>query len=169
VGGVAIAVLAKLGHRVIAGTGREELRDYLTKLGAADLVGRDVLGAESKRPLESARWSGAVDTVGGAVLAGVLRAMVQGGSVAACGNAGGMALNTTVFPFILRGVKLLGIDSVYCPLPRRQRAWERLVRDLPFELLDEMTHVIGLDDVPAMSQEIIKGQTRGRVVVDVNR
>lgn len=168
VGGVAVAVLANLGYKVFAVTGRAELHDYLRGLGAHEIIGREELGAPSKRPLESARWAGAVDTVGGDVLAGVLRTMAYGASVAACGNAGGMALNTTVLPFILRGVNLLGIDSVSVPFERRVVAWNRLARDLPLDALDNMTRLIWLEEVPTYCQEIIKGRVQGRVVVDVN-
>lgn len=166
VGSVAVAVLANRDYNVVAATGREETHDYLRSLGAKAIIGRDELSAQG-RPLESERWAGAVDTVGGDVLAGVIRAMAYGASIAACGNAGGMALNTTVFPFILRGVNLLGIESVMCPQPRRREAWRRLAAELPPSAYEEMTQVVPLADVPALSRQIVKGQVRGRVVVDV--
>jgi len=166
VGGVAVALLAQLGHTVVASTGRAEERDYLAALGAREVIGR--LPAEGK-PLESERWGGAVDTVGGATLAAVLRALAYRASVAACGNAGGMELATTVFPFILRGVNLLGVESVICPPERRRAAWARLVRDLPADKLDRMTQIVPLADVPAFSQKIVAGNVRGRVVVDVGQ
>jgi acrylyl-CoA reductase (NADPH) len=166
VGGVAVALLAELGHAVVASTGRAEERDYLTALGAREVIGR--LPAEG-RSLESERWGGAVDTVGGATLAAVLRALAYRASVVACGNAGGAELVTTVFPFILRGVNLLGVESVMCPPERRRAAWARLARDLPADKLDRMTQVAPLGDVPALSQQILAGNVRGRVVVDVNR
>ncbi|HNP73922.1 MAG TPA: oxidoreductase, partial [Kouleothrix sp.] len=119
------------------------------------------------RPLESERWGGVVDTVGGATLAAALRATAYGGSVAACGNAGGADLNTTVFPFILRGVNLLGIESVMFPAERRPAAWARLARDLPADLLERMIHDATLRDVPALAAAILDGQVRGRVVVNV--
>ncbi|HET6522720.1 MAG TPA: MDR family oxidoreductase [Geminicoccaceae bacterium] len=167
VGGVALAVLAKLGHRVVAVSGRPELESYLRSLGATGVIGREALTG-SERPLESARFAGAVDSVGGDVLAGLLKGMRQGAAVAACGNAGGVALNTTVLPFILRGVRLIGIDSVYCPRPRRLEAWGRLARDLPVEALDAATAMAPLADVPRLAGEILAGRLRGRTVIDVN-
>lgn len=170
VGSVAVALLAKLGYTVAAATGRTELHDYLVgTLGAKEIVGREEISGESKRPLEKERWGGAVDTVGGKVLAGLLPAMAYHSSVAVCGNAGGIELNTTVFPFILRGVNMLGIDSVMCPLEVRTDAWNRLVRDLPPQALGGMQQVVALEDIPALSQDILKGQVRGRVVVDLSK
>jgi acrylyl-CoA reductase (NADPH) len=166
VGGVAVALLAEQGHTVVASTGRIEERDYLVELGAYEVIGR--LPAEGK-PLESERWGGAVDTVGGATLAAVLRALAYRASVVACGNAGGVELATTVFPFILRGVNLLGVESVMCPPERRRAAWARLARDLPAAKLDRMAQIVPLSDVPALSQEIVVGRVRGRVVVDVGQ
>jgi acrylyl-CoA reductase (NADPH) len=166
VGGVAVALLAEQGHTVVASTGRTEERDYLVELGAHEVIGR--LPAEGK-PLESERWGGAVDTVGGATLAAVLRALAYRASVVACGNAGGAELATTVFPFILRGVNLLGVESVMCPPERRRAAWARLARDLPAAKLDRMAQIVPLSDVPALSQEIVVGRVRGRVVVDVGQ
>jgi acrylyl-CoA reductase (NADPH) len=170
VGSVAVALLANLGYNVAAATGRTELHDYLVgTLGAKEIVGREEVSGESKRPLEKERWGGAVDTVGGKVLAGLLPAMAYHSSVAVCGNAGGIELNTTVFPFILRGVNMLGIDSVMCPLEVRTEAWNRLVRDLPPQALAGMHQVVALEDIPALSQDILKGQVRGRVVVDLSK
>lgn len=168
VGSVAVALLAHLGYQVVASTGRQENHEYLRHLGAANIIDRSALSAESKKPMESEQWDGAVDSVGGATLAGIIRSMAYGGSVAMCGLAGGHELNTTVFPFILRGVNLLGIDSVMCPLERRRTVWERVVRDFPLEKFDEMMQVVSLEDVPAHCDSIVKGQVRGRVVVDVN-
>ena len=168
VGSVAVAILAKLGYNVVASTGRTEAYDYLHRLGASQIIDRSVLARPSGKPLEAARWAGAVDTVGGDTLASLLPAMAAGASVAACGNAGGYVLNTTVFPFILRGVNLLGIDSVICPQERRLTAWARLARDLPLDHLDHMTHLASLSDVPRLSEEILKGQIQGRVVIDLN-
>jgi acrylyl-CoA reductase (NADPH) len=167
VGSVAVALLARAGHHVAASTGRAALHGYLTGLGATEIVDRATLAAK-KRPLESEHWAGAVDTVGGDVLAGILPAVRFGGSVAACGVAGGPAVSTTVFPFILRGVNLLGINSVFVPQERRRAAWDRLARDLPADALDQMIQVVPLSDVPACGQEILKGNVRGRIVVDVN-
>lgn len=166
VGSVAVALLANLGYKVVAATGRAETHEYLRSLGAHDLLDRTVLSAPGK-PLESERWGAAVDTVGGDTLAGVLRSMAQGGSVAACGNAGGIALNTTVIPFILRGVNLLGVESVQCPQPRRRAAWSRLASDLPRAAFDPITQVVALEDIPDLGRQILKGQVRGRVVVDL--
>jgi len=167
VGSVAVALLAHLGYTVAASTGRAELRDYLTGLGATEIVGRDELAAPSNRPLESERWAGGVDTVGSSTLATLLRTTAYGGSVAACGLAGGSDLPATVIPFLLRAVNLLGIDSVLCPPERRRAAWERLARDLPTATLGRITQVAPLADVPRLAGEILKGQVRGRVVVDV--
>jgi len=151
----------------VASTGRTETHDYLRTLGASEIVERAELAGPGK-PLESERWGGAVDTVGGDTLAGVLRSLAAGTSVAACGNAGGFTFSTTVFPFILRGVNLLGIESVNYPFEPRRQAWERLARELPRHLLDAMIEVVPLEQAITTAQTIIAGQVRGRVVVDVN-
>lgn len=169
VGSVAVALLARLGYQVVASTGRPELHDYLRGLGASDFIDRQELATPSGRPLESERWGGAVDTVGGDTLASVLKAMSYRSSVAACGLAGGSHLNSTVFPFILRGVNLLGIDSVYCPAERRREAWRRLGAELPDDVLAEITTVRGLSEIRELAEAITNGQVRGRVVIDVNR
>lgn len=166
VGSVATAILAKLGYQVAASTGRESLHEYLKDLGAASIVPREELSGEG-RPLAGERWAGGIDTVGSQVLANVLAATKYGGTVAACGLAGGFDLPTTVMPFILRGVKLYGIESVYCPQPKRGQAWARLAKDLPLDKLDAMTDVRPLAEVPAITGEILKGQVRGRTVIDV--
>ncbi len=166
VGGIAIALLAKLGYEVWGLTGRESLADYLAGLGAAGIVPRAEL-AEAGRPLAAERWAGGIDAVGGQVLVNLLAATRYGGAVAACGLAGGFDLPGTVMPFILRGVDLLGIESVYCPQPRRGEAWARLARDLPLDKLDAMTHVHGLAEVPALAADILKGQVQGRAVIDL--
>lgn len=168
VGSVAIAILAKLGYTVAASTGRAALHDYLKGLGAATIVERAALAEPAKRPLDAERWAGAIDAVGGTTLATVLTQMKYGASVAACGLAGGNALPTTVIPFLLRGVNLLGIDSVMCPPAPRQDAWARLVRDLPMDKLDAMTETVPLARLPALADDILAGAVRGRVVVDVN-
>lgn len=167
VGSVATAILAKLGYSVTAVTGRPDQGEYLRSLGAKDVIGRAEFANGPAKPMDSARWAGAVDTVGGKVLATVLTQMAYGASVAACGNAGGAELGTTVLPFILRGVNLLGIDSVMCPGPQRKEAWARLARDLPLDKLDAMTTTAKLADVPALAEKILKGQVRGRTVIDV--
>tara|TARA_R110002167_G_scaffold238334_7_gene443489 strand:- start:327 stop:1322 length:996 start_codon:yes stop_codon:yes gene_type:complete len=167
VGSVAVALLAKLGYRVAASTGRESEHDYLKSLGAQSIVPRSEL-SEPGRPLGGERWAGGIDTVGSHVLANTLAQINYGGTVAACGLAGGFDLPTTVMPFILRGVKLYGIDSVMCPRPKREQAWQRLARDLPTDKLDAMTTLRPLGDVPAITADILKGQVRGRTVIDVN-
>ncbi|WP_337870043.1 MDR family oxidoreductase [Meiothermus sp.] len=167
VGSLAVALLAQRGYRVVASTGRVQEEAYLKSLGAHEILDRAVLGAPGK-PLESERFGGAVDTVGGAVLAGALPRMAYGGSVAACGNAGGVKLETTVFPFILRGVNLLGIDSVMCPKEKRLLAWQRLARELPKPLLEATLQTVSLEEVPALAQAILQGQVRGRVVVKLD-
>jgi acrylyl-CoA reductase (NADPH) len=165
VGSIAIALLDGLGHSVAASTGRAELHDYLRGLGARSIVERAELEQPSK-PLESARWAGAVDTVGAQTLASVLARISYGGAVAACGRAGGSDLPATVAPFILRGVSLLGIDSVMCPAPLRETAWSRLERDLSASLLDSITTVEPLSRVPELAGEILAGRIRGRVVIE---
>jgi acrylyl-CoA reductase (NADPH) len=168
VGSVAIAILAKLGYRAVASSGRAELSDYLKSLGASEIIGREVLGTASKRPLETERWAAGIDNVGGETLSGMLRTMAVGGSAASCGLAGGASLNTTVFPFILRGVNLLGIDSLRVSNAGRREIWSRVVRDLPLELLDSMTEIAPLSNIFEMGERILAGKTRGRVVIDVN-
>ncbi len=167
VGSVATAVLAKLGHHVTASTGRAASHDYLRSLGATTLIDRAELAEPSARPLESTRFAGCVDTVGGTTLARVLGQLNYGASLAAVGNAGGNAIKTTVIPFLLRGVNLLGIDSVYCPAERRRNAWQRLARDLPLPLLESMIQEAKLEDVPQLADDILSGQIRGRLVIDL--
>jgi acrylyl-CoA reductase (NADPH) len=169
VGSVAVAILAKLGFTVAASTGRTDQADYLRSLGAATIVPRAELAVEKPKPLASERWNHAIDTVGGLVLANVLTGLKYGTAVAACGNAGGVDLNTTVLPFILRGVDLIGVDSVMRSFADRKAAWDRLVRDLPMDKLDAMTTTAGLRDLPGLAGRILKGQVRGRVVIDVAR
>jgi acrylyl-CoA reductase (NADPH) len=169
VGSVAVAILAKLGYKVVASTGRAELHDYLRQLGASEIIDRSVLSAPSKRPLESERWGGAIDSVGGDTLAGLLRSMATHASIASCGLAGGNAFSATVFPFILRGVNILGIDSVRVPNARRREIWARVSRDLDLKLLDSMIQIEPLSRIRELGEQILKGQIRGRVVIDVNR
>ena len=168
VGSVAVAVLAARGYEVHASTGRPEEADYLVGLGASEIVDRTELSETDGRPLARARWAGAVDAVGSHTLANVLSQIRPEGCVAACGNAQGTDLTTTVFPFILRGVTLRGVHSVHVPRPRRLEAWRRLDQDLDRGLLASMTRTVGLDDVPAVAAEILAGRVRGRVVVDVH-
>jgi len=167
VGSVAVSLLSRLGHRVVASTGRPELRSYLTELGAAELIDRATLAAKPPRPLDSERWAGAVDAVGGTTLATILTQLNYRASVAACGLAGGSDLPATVIPFLLRGVSLLGIDSVMCPREERIEAWQRLVRDLPLDRLERMTQSLPLSDLPELAPQILKGGVRGRIVIDV--
>ncbi|MBK0398704.1 oxidoreductase [Limibaculum sp. M0105] len=167
VGSVATAILAKLGYEVAGVTGRPETADYLHSLGAKTIVPREDLAEPSGRPLESETWAGCVDAVGGKMLAKVLTQMKYGTSVAAVGLAGGAGLPTTVIPFLLRGVNLLGIDSVMRPQADRVAAWKRIASDLPMDLLDSMIQPATLAELPALGPAILKGQVKGRVVVDV--
>jgi acrylyl-CoA reductase (NADPH) len=166
VGSVAVAVLAKLGFAVTASTGRPQEADYLKRLGATEIIERKELTGPV-RPLAKERWAGGVDAVGSSTLANVLSMMRSRGAVAACGLAGGMDLPTTVAPFILRGVSLLGIDSVYRPRADREQAWKRLDADLDPAKLVDMTTEIGLADVIEAGREIIEGRVRGRIVVKI--
>ena len=168
VGSVATAILANLGYEVAGVTGRPETEAYLRELGATQIVAREDLNETVKRPLESETWAGCVDAVGGEMLARVLGQMKYGASVAAVGLAGGAGLPATVIPFLLRGVNLLGIDSVMQPYDNRLRAWERLAADLPMEKLEAMVNPAVLSDLPQLGADILKGQVKGRVVVDVN-
>jgi acrylyl-CoA reductase (NADPH) len=169
VGSIAVALLARLGYRVAASTGRPEERPFLEALGASRVVDRALFSTDSGRPLEKESFGGAVDTVGGVTLATVLKQIAWGGAVAACGLAGGADLPGTVLPFILRNVSLLGIDSVHCPRENRLRAWKRLADLLPAALVDGLLTEIGLGDVPEYSERILAGRVRGRVVIDVTR
>lgn len=168
VGSVATAILANLGYEVAAVTGRPETADYLRGLGATQIVAREEINETVKRPLESETWAGCVDAVGGAMLARVLGQMKYGASVSAVGLAGGANLPATVVPFLLRGVNLLGIDSVMQPYDNRLRAWERIATDLPMDKLEAMIQPATLQDLPQLGADILKGQVKGRVVVDVN-
>ena len=165
VGSLAVALLARLGHTVAAVTGRSENTEYLRQLGASTIAERASLAGAPAKPLLGERWAGCVDAVGGDMLAHVLAQMRYGSSVAACGLAGGPALNTTVLPFLLRGVNLLGIDSVMCPRETRIAAWERLTDLLSADQLDSMTTEIALGDLPRYADRILEGQVRGRAVV----
>jgi acrylyl-CoA reductase (NADPH) len=167
VGSMAIAILAQHGRMVVASTGRTQLHDYLIELGASEIIGREELAAPSKRPMENQRWGGAVDSVGGSTLAGLIRTMKYGCAIAACGLTGGNELETTVFPFILRAVSLLGVDSNYAPIELRREAWERLARDLPKETLRRIMQTAPLEEVPRLAEQIVAGQVRGRVVVGI--
>ena len=166
VGSVAVALLAGLGYRVAAATGRGEEGDYLTGLGASEIIGRDELSGPPKM-LDKERFAAGVDTVGSNILANVIAMTKGGGAVAACGNAAGMDLNTSVAPFILRGVSLLGINSVTLPRAQREKAWARLVHDLDRRKLAAMTTTIRLEDVKDAAERIVEGKVRGRLVVEI--
>jgi acrylyl-CoA reductase (NADPH) len=166
VGSVATAILSKLGYRVVASTGRMAEADYLKDLGAAEVIDRAELSGPAK-PLAKERWAGGIDSVGSTTLANVLSMTKYGGAVAACGLAAGMDLPTSVAPFILRGVCLLGIDSVMCPIERRKIAWSRLASDLDRGKLTEITQEIDLEEVVGAGAKILAGQVRGRIVVKI--
>lgn len=166
VGTVSIVLLAKLGYKVAASTGRPEESEFLKKLGASTIIDRNEFNVPVK-PLAKMRWAGAIDSVGSTTLANVISQINNDGAVAACGLAQGMDLPTSVAPFILRGVKLIGINSVTTPLPRRQQAWNRIARDLDLKALAALTTHVKLEDVPRVAADIVAGQVRGRVVVDI--
>ena len=166
VGSVAVALLGRLGYRVICSTGRSEERDYLIGLGANDIIDRKEFSAKA-RPLGKELWAGAIDVAGGNTLANVLSQICYGGAVAACGLADSMELPTSVAPFILRSITLYGIDSVMAPLEKRRNAWDRLQRDLDLELLETMSHEIGFDELPAAAEAILAGRIRGRTIVKI--
>lgn len=168
VGGLAIDMLARLGYHVVALTGKEAETDYLKMLGAAEIKLRASIDFDKVRPLEAAQWAGAVDNVGGQILHWVLATMKQAGTVASIGNAASFNINTTVFPFILRGVSLLGVDSGYMGFPTRQRVWDRLATDLKPRHLAEVTRTIAFDELPAAFDAFIAGQVKGRTVVRIH-
>jgi acrylyl-CoA reductase (NADPH) len=166
VGSVAIALLAKLGHRVVASTGKASEHEYLTRLGAAEVIDRTTLSAPGK-PLQKERWAGVVDTLGSHTLANACAQTRYGGVVAACGLAQGMDFPSSVAPFILRGVTLAGVDSVMAPTPLREQAWQRLARDLDVALLESMTEEIPLSAAIARADDLMNGTVRGRIVVRI--
>lgn len=166
VGGVAVALLAELGYRVAAVTGRRDTDEYLYQLGAKEIVDRDEM-EKSANPLESQRWAGAIDTVGGKVLARLLAEMNYGGTVAATGLTGGSELNTTVMPFILRAIKMVGVEVTTCPIPLRKTAWTRLATELPGDILEQIYKIISLNEVPQVAEKLLAGEINGRVVVDL--
>ena len=169
VGSVAVAILGKLGYRVVAATGRPQEGDYLKSLGAAAIMDRKELTEAPDRPLLSERFAGVVDTVSGAVFAKALAQVKYGGAAAVCGLAAGPAFPGSILPFILRGITVYGIDSVMLPKAPREEAWRRLGTDLPLDKLDSTVGEAGLSDLMALSSKILKGEIRGRVVVDVNK
>jgi acrylyl-CoA reductase (NADPH) len=168
VGSVAVSLLASLGYAVTASTGRLSTHPYLRELGASVIIERQELAQKPTRPLDTERWAGAIDSVGGTTLATVLTQLRYHAAVAAVGLTGGSEFPGQVIPFLLRGVNLLGIDSVMCPLERRQIAWSRLARELPLARLDAMTETVPLTALPALAERILKGEVRGRVVVDLS-
>jgi len=168
VGSAAVAMLARLGHEVAAVTGRPETEPYLRGLGATRIVPREEINETVKRPLESETWAGCIDAVGGAMLARVLGQLQHGASAAAVGLAGGATLPASVIPFLLRGVNLLGIDSVTQPFSHRLAAWARIATDMPLDKLEAMITTATLDDLPRLGREILAGQIKGRTVIDLN-
>ena len=165
VGSMAVSMLAKTGYTVAASTGKQSEHAYLKELGASNILSREEVAAESNRPLEKELWAGSIDSVGGSTLAYLIRTTKYGGSIAACGLTGGSTVNATVFPFILRGVNLLGIDSVYCPMELRRELWQQMAGDLkPFSLAS-MSREVTLDELPQVTASLLKGGVRGRTVV----
>lgn len=165
VGSAAVSMLSKLGYEVVASTGKDSEHDYLRSIGANEIISREALQPEKIRPLDSQRWAGAVDPVGGKTLAYILSTTKYGGAVAVSGLTGGPNVPTTVFPFILRGVKLIGVDSVYCPMSIRQKLWQRLATDLKPEKLDQITREITLEELPQALKDILQGKLTGRTIV----
>lgn len=168
VGSIACALLSASGYEVEAVTGRESSSDFLRSLGVKTIIPRSDVDTPNGKPLNKERWAGCIDSVGGAMLANILTQMQYGSSVAAIGLAGGAALDTTVIPFLLRGVNLLGIDSVMCPPQRRTQAWQRVAKDLPLDKLESMIEEVPLADVPGLAKAILGGQIQGRTVVKVS-
>ena len=168
VGSFSVLLLAALGYTITASTGRPELEPYLKDLGAQNIIPRQELAEPSNKPLESARWAACIDSVGGTTLARVLSQMEYGTSVAAVGLAGGNKLDTTVIPFLLRGINLLGIDSVFYPTERRAAAWTRLATELPLEKIDAICSEAGLQELPRLGKEILEGKVQGRVIINPN-
>jgi len=169
VGSIAISILSYLGYAVTASTGRAETHDYLTDLGAAEIIGRDELAEPPKGPLGKERWAGIIDSVGGPTLHSALATLSTHSSCATVGLASGFKLETTVMPFLLRGINLLGIDSSTCPRERRLVAWGRLASELPLDKLASLTHTAGLAELPDLAGKILQGQVKGRIVIDTRK
>ncbi|RSL31731.1 acryloyl-CoA reductase [Salibacterium salarium] len=168
VGSMAVAMLAQLGYDVAASTGKESEHEYLKQLGATEIISREELQPEKLRPVNEQRWAGAVDPVGGETLAHVLSCLAYDGAVAVSGLTGGTKVPATVFPFILRGITLTGIDSVYCPMPRRKEVWDRLASDLKVDnLLETIADTVTLEELPKTLDQILEGQVRGRKIVEM--
>jgi putative YhdH/YhfP family quinone oxidoreductase len=169
VGSIGINILSALGYTVAASTGKSSEHDYLKELGASEILSREETSAESNRPLEKERWAGSLDSVGGSTLAYLIRTTKYGGSIAAFGNTGGPNLNTTVFPFILRAINLLGIESVNCPMELRSNLWRRLASNYkPGHLLDRIGNEVPLEELPQALATILKGGTRGRTIIKIS-
>ncbi|HUX90799.1 MAG TPA: oxidoreductase [Gallionellaceae bacterium] len=167
VGSLAICMLKNLGYHVVAITGKDSEHDYLKALGAAEVLPRSVIDLNSTRPLEKSLWAAALDSVGGATLAWLTRTMQQNGVIASFGNAGGVELNTTVLPFILRGVRLIGIDSAATAMPVRQKIWHRLANDLRPQQLDLLAHTVSFEQLPQVFPKMLSGESRGRTVIKI--
>jgi putative YhdH/YhfP family quinone oxidoreductase len=167
VGGFAVAILAKLGYRVAAVTGKKGAHEYLKSVGAAEILPREAVDDTSGKPLLARRWAGAVDTVGGNALSTLLRSTRESGCVAACGNAAGFDLPITVYPFILRGVTLAGIDAAWCPLPLRHETWHRLAGEWKPDGLDRIARFIGFEELPSQFDEILAGRLTGRLAIEI--
>ncbi len=167
-GSIAISILHNLGYTVTASTGKESEHTYLRELGASNILDRAITSAESTRPLEKETWAACVDAVGGSTLAYLLRTTKYGGSIAAFGNTSGFKLNSTVLPFILRGVNLLGIDSVFCPMKMRREIWQRLAGPYkPAQLLNSIGHEVGFEELPAALERVLKGEARGHTIIRI--
>jgi acrylyl-CoA reductase (NADPH) len=165
-GSIAVSILHKLGYQVTASTGKTSEHDYLRELGASTILDRSITSAESQRPLEKETWAGSVDSVGGSTLAYLIRTTSYGGSIAAFGNTGGINVNTTVFPFILRGINLLGIDSASCPMTLRREIWQRLASDYkPAKLLSHIGYEVSFKELPDALARVLKGEVRGHTIV----
>jgi putative YhdH/YhfP family quinone oxidoreductase len=167
VGSFAVAILAKLGYQVAAVTGKTTAHEYLRSLGAAEILPREAVDDTSGKPLLSRRWAGAVDNVGGHALSTILRSMQLSGCVAACGNAAGFDLPITVYPFILRGVTLAGIDAAWCPIPLRHETWRRLAGEWKLDCLDRIARFIGFEELPPQFEEILAGRVTGRLAITI--
>lgn len=167
-GSVAISILHRLGYQVVASTGKESAHAYLRELGASEILDRAVTSAESDRPLEKERWAGCIDAVGGSTLAYLIRTTQYGGSIAAFGNTGGVNFSASVFPFILRGINLLGIDSVFCPMELRRTLWQHLATDYkPEQLLGRIGHEASFEELPAALARVLKGEARGHTIINI--
>ena len=166
IGSLAVGLLSRRGYTVAASTGKADAQDYLRRLGASEILSREETSAESTRPLESERWAGSIDTVGGATLAYLMRTTKKGGTIAAIGVSGGAAFQATVYPLILRGIKVLGVDMPSTPLQMRRELWEEVIHETTLlSLADSIVSEITLEDIPRVTQAMLGGQTRGRVLV----